>query len=175
MTRLQPKGFTLIELMVVVAIVAIVLTFGIPAFTASVKNTAVQTTSSNFFSALLLARSEAVKRNQMAVLCKSADGATCTTSGNWEDGWLLYADMDADGALDAGEEVIRSYEAAQNQVTLRSSNAAQSNRLSYRPDGTITTGGTFYVCHGADTQFGREIVIALTGRPRRESSAASCS
>jgi len=171
---MKQQGFTLLELMMVVTIAAIVLTFGIPAFTASIKNSEVQSTANTFFSALLLARSEAVKRNQPAILCKSADGTSCTTAGNWEDGWLIYADADDSKTLDAGEEVVRSYEAMGNQITLRSSSAGQSNRLIYRSNGTITTAGTFRVCHGGDTQFGRSIVLSLTGRPARESSVASC-
>lgn len=168
------RGFTLIELMVVVAIAAIVLFFGIPTFTSAIKNTAAQTTANNFFTALLVARSEAIKRNQRAVLCKSADGASCTTAGNWESGWLIFADTDSDATLDVGEDVVRSYAAASSQVTLRSNNAAQSNVLTYRPDGTITTAGTFRVCHGTQTLYGRSIVISATGRPRREESVASC-
>ena len=171
---MRQTGFTLIELMVVVSIAAIVLVFGIPAFTASIKNSAVQTSSNTFFTALLLARSEAVKRNQPSVLCKSVDGASCTTSGNWENGWLIYADADADNTLDAGEEIVQNYEALSNQVTLRSSNASQANRLTYRPDGTITTAGTFRVCHGTDTQWGRSVVISVTGRARRDDTVSSC-
>jgi type IV fimbrial biogenesis protein FimT len=171
---MRHKGFTLIELIVVVAIAAVVLMIGIPSFSASIKSSEVQTGSSNFFTTLLLARSEAVKRNQPAVICKSADGAACTAAGDWEDGWLIYADADLDNVQDSGEEVIRSYLALSNQITLRSNNASQSNRLTYRPDGTITTAGTFRVCHGGETQWGRSIIISVTGRARREDGVASC-
>lgn len=80
------SGFTLVELMVVVAVLAVLQTLAAPAFSGLVSSMRLSTAANSLFSSLLLARSEAIKRNSRAVVCKSATGYACTTSGGWEQG-----------------------------------------------------------------------------------------
>ena len=102
-------GFTLIELIVTVAIAAIVLTLGVPSFQEIINNNRLTAGANELVGALHLARSEAVKRNVRVTLCKSADGAVCTTSGGYQQGWIVFVDPNSNGTVDAGEPVIRSY------------------------------------------------------------------
>jgi len=86
------SGFTLLELMVGVAVAAILLTIGIPSFTSSVKQNQAMTDANSLSRLLTLARSEALARGQTVTLCVSSDGSSCDTASgaSWTEGYLLY-------------------------------------------------------------------------------------
>ena len=85
----RQTGFTLLELMIVVAIAGIVMAIGVPSFQSITTNNRIAANTNEFITALNLARSEAVKRGAAVSVCKSANGATCTTSGDWDQGWIV--------------------------------------------------------------------------------------
>jgi type IV fimbrial biogenesis protein FimT len=80
------SGFTLIELMVTVAILAILLAVGVPSFRSMVENNRIRAVGNDLVVALQFARSEAIKRGASVTLCSSDDQASC--SGAWTDGWV---------------------------------------------------------------------------------------
>ncbi len=84
------RGFTLLELLVTIAVAAIILSYGVPSFMDVVRNGRAATNANDFVTALAIARSEAVKRGARVTVCASNDQATC--SGDWEDGWIVFAD-----------------------------------------------------------------------------------
>lgn len=86
------KGFTLIELMVTLAVAAIVLGIAIPSFNQTMRNNSSSALGSELAGALNYARSEAVKRAKRVSICASNDGATCLAADNWEEGWLVFID-----------------------------------------------------------------------------------
>lgn len=166
------RGFTLLEMMAAIAILTIVVGIGLPSFTYIVENNRIQAAADTFFSALVIARSEAVKRNQQVVLCKSANATSCTTSGNWEQGWLIFADTDGDTVLDSGESIVQTNNALPG-VTLRAVNGSD-DLFAYLPDATLTAAEIFDICIDSDTDSGRSIDIGITGRPSRDKGATQC-
>ena len=96
LTVYRQTGFTLLELMIVVAIAGIVMAIGVPSFQSITTNNRIAANTNEFITALNLARSEAVKRGAAVSVCKSADGATCTTSGDWDQGWIVIVVGDTD-------------------------------------------------------------------------------
>ena len=172
------RGFTLIELMIVIVIVGVILTVSAPSMLNLLQKNRLQTAADNFYAGLMLARSEALKRNQPVIICKSPDGSTCPGSGNWEQGWMVFADLDADGAKDAGELVLQVGEALKSGDTMRvrsvvgTAGGAFANQLVYRNDGSSSgTTGTeaFIFCDSDKNQLtAREILVTVTGRPRRQ-------
>ena len=187
------SGFTLIEMMFAVALLAILIAIAAPGFQNLLAQNRSETSINTLMLSLNLARSEAVKRNQFVTLCKSADGIVCTTSDNWEQGWLVFVDVDKDGAWDAAipddvltplidesedaEEVVRIEEAFENGFTLTSVTAA--NWFSYRPDGSGRSSGglvngTFLLCpESGDEDDANRVVTNITGRPLVKEGAGS--
>ena len=99
----RENGFTLIELMVTLAIAAILLTVAIPSFNTTIKNNRLITDANRLVSSVGLARSEAVKHGRTATVCVSSDQATCTGETDWTLGWMVWVDVNRNAVLDAGE------------------------------------------------------------------------
>ncbi|HRY14609.1 MAG TPA: GspH/FimT family pseudopilin [Candidatus Competibacteraceae bacterium] len=132
---MKQHGFTLTELMITIAVAAIVLAIGVPSFQQVVRNNQATSQMNDLIGSLSLARSEAVKRGRRVVMCKSNDGATC--SGNWHDGWIVFVDDANENATpDAGEDILRVHGplggASDNTLT---GNALVNTFISYTPDG----------------------------------------
>lgn len=83
-------GFTMLELMVVIAIVAILASVAIPSFRTMIERNRVAGAVNQFVGDLQFARSEAIKRGSPVVICASTDGATCSGANAWHSGWLVY-------------------------------------------------------------------------------------
>lgn len=84
------RGFTLIELMVTITVLAVLLGIGIPSFRSMIENNRIAAASNDLVSALQLARSEAIKRGIPVVLCASSDQSSCSTATSpvWINGWV---------------------------------------------------------------------------------------
>lgn len=104
--RRRPHGYTIVELMAVVAIIAITLILGLPSFLDVIRTSQMTTRTNDFIAAVALARSEATRRNRVAEICARASDTSCD-GGSWDNGWIVWADADDDGTLDAPDEVIR--------------------------------------------------------------------
>lgn len=167
-----PCGFTLTELLVVLSIVAVFATVGIPFMAAIMDSIKLSSASNVFLSNLHLARSEAIKRNGRVVLCKSADGASCAGSGGWEQGWLVFHDANNNGALDSGEAVIERAQPLPGNLRL-TGNSSVANYVSFVSTGaTKLVGGGFQagsltLCRqSASGGEARQIILNAAGRPR---------
>jgi type IV fimbrial biogenesis protein FimT len=111
-------GFTLIELMVSVAIVALMIGLAVPSYRYSINSSRVASDSDGLLSALQLARTEAIRRGLSVTVCSSnATGSACSGSNNWKTGWLVFVDLNNNASYDAGDTLVR------RQSALTSANA----------------------------------------------------
>jgi type IV fimbrial biogenesis protein FimT len=159
----RTNGVTLIEMLATLAVVAILAGLAAPSFHNLALNSQRTATVNNFFHALFLARSEAILRGQVVTVCKSADGSTCLTSGEWTSGWIVFVNTDHDDlpVRDDGEPILQVYSGwSQGQIT--------SNRpaYSFRPYVQGVVNGTIVFCDSRGSAEARAIIISHTGRPR---------
>ena len=167
----RENGFSIIELMIVIVLIAIVSAIAIPNFTAMVKKNRMATQANALIASINMARSEAIKRNLSVTLCRSADGASCAGAGGWEQGWIVYADINSNNAPDAGEIMIVHQALAKGSTLIPNANYTTS--VTYLSRGFVNQAGGFVLCPGVgDFAFGRAIVISPTGRPRIDAASA---
>jgi type IV fimbrial biogenesis protein FimT len=173
-THKSQAGFSLVELMIVVMIVAVISVLGGPVMSDTVKNNRLRAQADRILTTLNLTRSEAVKRNQPVSVCRSSNGTSCT--GNWADGWIVFTNADADNTVDAGvDQVIRVYEGLNAGYTL--GGTLNANSLTYFSDGSYAGGaGTINICSAdAIPSQGWALMLNTVGRPRVKHGASSCS
>lgn len=169
-------GFTLMELLVTMAVAAILLAIAVPNYQTFVLNSRMTGQSNDFLSALQLARSEAVKRGTRVSVCKSADSAACTAGGTWAQGWIVFEDGGVQGTLDGADTLLRAFPALSGNDTLVG-NASVVNFVSYQASGaTAGTIGTVSLCPpGPAVVPGRDIQITAPGIARVQNPpAAAC-
>lgn len=176
-TRL-PDGFTLVELAVVLAIGAILVSIAAPSMSAMLATQRSNSAVNALLTGLGMARNEAIKRNARAVLCKSGDGLACAAEGGWEQGWILFQDANNNARRDANEAILQR-QAAVPQLQVRG-NAPVAAYVSYSASGSAKRisgafqAGTFTVCQVGGSKDGvRQVVLSPTGRVRLQKGASS--
>jgi type IV fimbrial biogenesis protein FimT len=164
-TRL--RGVTLTELLIAMAILAILLAAGVPAFRGMIMDNRISAQTSELLADLALARMEAVKRHVRVVMCKrNTAGTTCDTSTAWKDGRLIFIDANANGAFDNGvDTVIKVVDPLSGNNTLADSTSADA--MTFLPSGAALTlpAPTFKLCDSrTGANLGRSITIEPSGR-----------
>jgi type IV fimbrial biogenesis protein FimT len=156
------SAFTLIELMIAIAVATIVLTLGVPSFNSVIERNQLSAYTNLLVSSLYFARSEAIRRNETITVCHSDDGATCGGFG-YEDGWIIFFDDTGDGDYDdAGEELIRVHESLPYNYTMRTNLLGNFN---YSAKGSAPSGG-IVLCKDNLLTKARAIFIGPGGRTR---------
>ncbi len=158
----ERAGFTLLELLVSVAIGSLLIVIGAPAFTDLVKNQRRTTQVNALVRALHLAKGEAIMRARSVVLCKSRDGRQCGDARvSWGEGWIVFVDLDRDRQAGAGEP-IRLTQAAYRH------GSARGNRTMFifGPALKRSTAGTVVFCDARGPPEARAVIVSYTGRPR---------
>ncbi len=164
-------------MVVTVAIVGIFASIAVPSFSQLIRNNKIPTTTNEFISTLVLARSEALKRSRNVSVCSSNDQATCNGGTDFSDGWIVYADCDSnnaltagnvdcndDGAADVGEvELIKVHNGFDKMFI---NNAAAA--ITFQFSGRIAGPTTFNVGHESDSVTQRQVIINRVGRIRSQ-------
>jgi type IV fimbrial biogenesis protein FimT len=171
-------GFTLIELMVVIAVAAILMAVTAPNFSAALVGTRLGSQADDLIGDLRLARSEAATRGAWVVVCPSADGgATCSASAaDWAKGRLVFVDSDRSGTRATTETVLRSVAALSGATSMASSGFSDAI-ITFSPYGGLLQGGvpaasgTFKLCSSSSAS-GRQVRVDASGRP--SSTRVSC-
>jgi len=163
-------GFTLIELMVTLAVAAIVITIAAPSFVDVVQKARMSSQTNDVVAAVNLGRSRALTEAARVILCPTSDEVTCSTTQSWGDGWMIFVDCNQNGSLDAGgtdcingsaERIVRRGSSPKGGALDVASNAS----LQFESNGRVAASRTFTVCvPGLDTA--RQVVVNTVGRSR---------
>lgn len=162
------RGFSLIELVITLTIAAILLSTGVPSLIKFVRSNRLITVTNDLVSDFSLARAEALKRGTRVGVCKSSGGSACATTGDWNNGWIVFADLDSSGAWTASDVVLLKRDAVPSETAI----TASATAVIYSSQGITSSGsGAYTICNTSLHQT-RTITIDATGRHRL--STGSC-
>ncbi len=169
----------MVELLMVLAIGGLLAGLAAPSFSALIHAQRGSALASGLFAGLQLTRIAAITRNDRVVICKSLNGSECSSTGGWQQGWIVFQDRNNNAALDPGETVIERKQALSPGWGL-TGNGPVSNYVSYGSTGysKLVSGafqaGTFTLCPvtGSNSE-ARQIIINSAGRARIQKAVAT--
>ena len=151
-------GFTLIELMITIALGAIVMGIGVPSFQNLVVKNRIQTQASEIRSSLAMARVEAIRRGLRVRVCPGQNG--CDGSANWHGGWNSFVDRNNDNNIDPNETQLEVHTRLDGSSTLTG-----ANHVIFKSDGTASDARELNLCTAdGDARHRRSIRISNVGR-----------
>ncbi len=173
----RASGWTLVELLIALTIASLLVGLAGPHYRAWIADYQLMNHARHLAGTMDTARAEAIKRGSRVGLCKSPDRRLCASGGGWEQGFIMYADLDHDGQVDTGEVPLRADGLAPPGITVRG-NRPVADYVSYTGLGTtrLLNGGlqmgTFTVCRSGQRAI--DVVLANSGRARIQRTGAVC-
>lgn len=161
-------GFSLIELMVVIALLVILVTIGVPSFQQIITQNRAAAISNDLLYHLQLARSEAVRLSQRVSICPVTlqDQEECSNSSDWNKGWIMFLDANGNGVFEPSTDTIVRVAPAPNQLSTFSGPTS----ITFQPAGSGSV-GAFSLALGGDAE--RWVCVELSGRAAVSKTACS--
>lgn len=163
---MRSEGYTLVELVIAVAIISLVLSIGTPAFGVLVRDARVSGLTSSYLHAFNTARHAAVVSRRSVSLCQLDEANIC--GGRWDGHFSMFYDDDRDGRLEAGDDLIEVMDfdtTGRINVTFKA--FGRTRYVLLQSTGRYRQNGTFRFCPVGGGE-GRAIVINVAGRARTE-------
>jgi type IV fimbrial biogenesis protein FimT len=158
------RAFTLVELVITLSIAGILALLAVPAITGFVQSNRLATLTNELITDFNTARSEAIKRGTQAIVCESTNGTSCTSTGSWNQGWIVFADVDDSGTWTqtTGREdvLIRTHA----PVPESHDTTPAANMVIFNRQGAIASGsGSYEICN---SKIGskRTVILSAIGR-----------
>lgn len=165
------RGVTLVELMMTLAVLAILAGIAVPAFASMVRTNRVTSYFNLLIGTLQLARTEAVRERATVLVCPGDPVHGCTGSLSWHGGWIVVLRPGPRGQPDAGSRIVTMQQPLPDGIRIESSRGRQ--RVQYRPDGSAR-GSNLSVrfCVSDQATADRALVVNNAGRARKVTGKA---
>ncbi|MCY1281158.1 Chthon cassette protein D [compost metagenome] len=178
LARSRPSsGFTLIELMVVIALIAITTSVAIPSFQRFLERARADAAAAEVAGLFSLARSEAIRRNVPVTICRAttATSTVCAqdAQADWGGRWIVFQDTDNDQVRAAGEEIIRMRDAGNGGLSVLLAAPAQAIQVSAR--GFLSADGALALRVAPSGSDERTLNICVSRAGRVDQRTAACS
>jgi type IV fimbrial biogenesis protein FimT len=173
------RGFTLIELIVTVSILAILVMIAGPSFVNTITSNRLSSDRDKLMSSLQFAKTEAISRNVPVAICPSTNDTSCSNTNDWTDGWIIYIDENKTGLISKVDTVIRVQEGLNNINVVHASQRAgltPSLFIRYLPQGYASDSSpipaqTVGFCDKQNDVTPRTIIITQTTGQARAGNA----
>lgn len=171
MTSPRQTGFTLIELMIAVAIVAVLLGIALPAYSSAKAAAQTQTLRDALLAALTEARNAAALYENDTILCPSSDGERCDDSFEWQRGFIAAIDLNNNDVVDDADRRLL-YRAEIVDVRLLTSTGRR--RIQFQPNGSNAgSNATFTFCDRRGPTRATSLVMNNRGDLREQKPSAT--
>lgn len=140
-SRRNAAGFTLVELMIALAVLAVLLGLAVPSFTRIIHSNRLTTAANEIVAALQTARMEAVRRNTRVALCPTSNGADCSGGSDWTR-LLVFVDTNGNASIDTGETIVRDVQVTQAGSGITVSGVSGITTVRFGSDGRVRVGST---------------------------------
>jgi type IV fimbrial biogenesis protein FimT len=180
----RTHGFSLIELMVVIAIAAIISGLAAPSFSRMLNSNRIQTAASALQGDLSYARTEAVKRGSWVAMCPSSNATsnspTCDSTNTWQNGWITFADTSGNGVYGSGDTLLKVRDKLPGGSTIVASPAPAINAVIFNREGFTSNLGTSQVAftfHTStnDAKATRCVLVTFGGSLSTVEKGSTCS
>ncbi|MES2538446.1 MAG: GspH/FimT family pseudopilin [Pseudomonadota bacterium] len=167
-TRSLAAGFTLIELMVTIVILAILLAIVMPSFNNALLGGKLNALANNFIASTNLARSEAIKRNSEITLCMSANGTSCASTGSWEQGWIVACKTTNNTLCDTSGSswIVFQHQQANTSGLKIVETTSGSGSFIFQSTGVGAIPGRLKICRATPTTGLQERVVSVSASGR---------
>ena len=162
----KANGYTLIELMVTLAIASILLSYAIPSFLQFKLNNLMNNERNRLTLSLNFARTHSITTQKYTIICPSLSGKACDNKSNWYQGWIIFADSNKNRELDDGEELLQFEGAMRSEIIATSSIYRQKiryNGMGFSPGTNVSIN----FCDSRGKDFAKSIIINNSGRIRQ--------
>jgi len=165
MSMSSKKGFTLIEMMITLAIAAILLTVAVPSFTDLINSNKLATDVNRLIGSIHFAKSEAIKRNNRVSICGGTSGPC---DQNWNNGYRIFIDNNSDCVPDSGEPVVRVSNAIPSSEQIIAVGCVSFGSSGAKSGGSNNANNPdFVICTpNLANNNGRQVFITPVGNPR---------
>jgi type IV fimbrial biogenesis protein FimT len=161
-------GFSLIELMVIIAMIGIIMAIAVPSARELIAQTNLSSEANALVADILFARNEASTQGRNVVICPTADNISCSNSnGDWTVNRFAFVDTNGNGNQDAGEAQLKLSKRIPRNMTLTPANFNSTTRIRFNSSGGLLplgTNGSFRLC-AVDMAGGRLVSVGINGRP----------
>lgn len=162
----KASGFSLIELMVTIAIIAVLLAIADPSYQYITNSNRIAAEVNGLLGDLQYARAEAIKEGLNVVVCASSDNSSCAGTSDWKIGWIVFADINNNGTPDNGEilRIQKTFTSADTfQATPNSLTAITFNREGFAPGIAANTSINLHAQADTSNKWTRCLSIGLVG------------
>lgn len=170
----RESGFSIIELFVAMLILAVLIITSMPSMNSLNLENQLTVSASRFFKSVTLARNEAISKNIEVILCqRNLNGTNCNPQGAWEDGWIIWADFDADNEIEAinqigQREIISIHPPLAENIVFKSDKTLYSHQIVFNTLGEAhnelrESTQTFQLCSSSNKTVRARRVILLNG------------
>ena len=178
---MKQRGFTLVELLVVITMMGILVVLAVPSFTSFLARRSVSSAIGDLAADFRYARTLALQRSMAIGICRSSDGATCATSGSWSDGWIIFEDWTptVPPAVATGDKIVRVHGPTGGVSSIHSITGASATPtgVSFRAGGMATGAGAnlVFTPQASSSAGTRLMCISFQGRASvRDAGATVC-
>lgn len=166
-------GYTLIELMIALSLMAILMAYGLPNYYSFKQNQIMRQEVNRLVGSINFARNHSINASEYVVLCATQSMTSCDGATDWHGGWMVFLDNNETREFDDGDQLLMFEHGINHNISATSSQYRQKIRFD-QMGAAPGTNLTVRFCDDRGADFGKAVIISNVGRPRVTQSIDSC-